>query len=215
MIGMTICEFLLQELGQDNSGHDVAHAQRVVAFAAKIHAKEGGDWPYIEGCALLHDCLDSKLGLDTEKQRARVYGILLNNSFDDQRAKEMIRTMSRMSFHLHDEENLSLEDKIVRDADRLDAMGEVGARRALEYGYAHGRPFITEDNKKDIESGQRPTGESTVVHFFDKLLILDRYLYTGTAKELAVLLKQELIQSLRQLLLDEGISLPQTLLGTL
>ena len=212
---MTIFEFLQQELGQDNSGHDVAHAERVVAFAAKIHAKEGGDWTYIEGCALLHDCLDSKLGLDSEKQKARVYEILLDTGFEDARAKAMIRTMSRMSFHLHDESDLSIEDKIVRDADRLDAMGEVGARRALEYGEAHGRPFITEENKRDIVAGHRPTGETTVAHFFDKLLILDRYLYTDTAKELARPLKHKLIESLRRLLLNEGISLPQSLQKTL
>ena len=215
MVKMTIREFLQHELGHDASGHDVAHAERVVAFAKTIQAREGGDWPYIEGCALLHDCLDSKLGLDNKKQEGHVYQILLDNGFGEERSKAMIKTMGRMSFHLHDETDLTLEDMIVRDADRLDAIGRVGAKRAIAYGNAHGRPFVSEYNKEELAAGNRPTGQSTLAHFFDKLLILDRHLYTNTAKELAVPLKRELIDSLQEMLSKEGIELPLSLIESL
>ena len=209
---MTIEGFLKKALGNDTSGHDSAHAHRVLSFARIIQEKEGGDLSYVEGCALLHDCLDSKLGLDTEKQEGRVYDCLLENGYESSIAEAMIRTMKRMSFHLHDENDLALEDKIVRDADRLDALGKVGAERALAYGKAKGRPLFSEANIKEIQRGFAPTGESTVAHFFDKLLILDRYLYTETAKTMAVPLKKELLQSLREIFASVGLTLDERIL---
>lgn len=209
---MTIEGFLEKTLGNDISGHDLAHAHRVLAFVRVIQTKEGGDLSYVEGCALLHDCLDSKLGLDTEKQEGHVYDCLLENGYEASVAKAMIRTMKRMSFHLHDESDLTLEDKIVRDADRLDALGKVGAERALAYGKAKGRPLFSELNLKEIQQGLPPTGESTVAHFFDKLLVLDRYLYTDTAKAMAVPLKKELIDSLRDIFASVGLTFDERIL---
>ena len=204
---MDILTFLRSELGQDDSGHDEAHALRVLEFARAIQAKEGGDWPYIEGCALLHDCIDSKLGLDTASQEEKVFACLSENGYSAEKAQRMLMTMKRMSFHLHDEEALTLEDKIVRDADRLDALGRVGARRALEYGKSRNRPLFSPQNLIEIDMGLIPSGESTIAHFFEKLLILDRHLYTDTAKEMAVPLKQELIKCLKELYEEQGLTL--------
>ncbi len=209
---MQIIDFVKKELGGDPSGHDVSHALRVLSFARAIQAKEGGQLSYIEGCALLHDCLDSKLGLDNEKQEGRVYRCLLENGYSDKMAKEMIHTMNRMSFHLHDETDLRLEDKVVRDADRLDALGKIGAERALAYGKSHGRPLFSNDDIEQIARGLRPSGESTIAHFFDKLLILDNYLYTDTAKAMAVPLKEELVECFRELYRQNGLVLDEALL---
>ena len=204
---MDILSFLRTQLGQDESGHDEAHALRVLEFAKNIHEKEGGDWPYIEGCALLHDCIDSKLGLDNQDQEAKVYECLVENGYSAEKAARMLMTMKRMSFHLHDEEALTLEDKIVRDADRLDALGRVGARRALEYGKSRNRPLFSPQNLIEIDMGLVPSGESTIAHFFEKLLILDKYLYTDAAKRMAVSLKAELIECLKELYEERGLTL--------
>lgn len=204
---MDILTFLRSELGQDESGHDEAHALRVLEFARKIMEVEGGDRPYIEGCCLLHDCIDSKLGLDNEEQEKKVYDCLIENGYSAEKANRMLITMKRMSFHLHDEEALTLEDMIVRDADRLDALGRVGARRALEYGKSRNRPLFSPQNLIEIEMGLVPSGDSTIAHFFDKLLILDRHLYTDTAKEMAVPLKRELIECLEELYHEQGLEL--------
>ena len=204
---MDILSFLQQTLGQDQSGHDSAHAIRVLSFARTIQAKEGGDLPYLEGCALLHDCLDSKLGFDNQKQVQLVRDCLLENGYEEEKADRMISTMMRMSYHLHDEKDLTLEDKIIRDADRLDALGRVGAERAIAYGKSKGRPLISEENRLQIQKGEVPTGSSTIAHFFDKLLILDRSLYTDTAKEMAISLKKELIEALSEIYEQEGLVL--------
>ncbi len=204
---MDILTFVRSQLGQDDSGHDEAHALRVLSFARTLQEKEGGDLPYIEGCALLHDCLDTKLGLNTVSQEEKVYDCLVQNGYSTEKASKMILTMRRMSFHLHDEEALTIEDKVVRDADRLDALGRVGARRALEYGKSRNRPLFSPQNLIEIDMGLVPSGESTIAHFFEKLLILDRHLYTDTAKQMAIPLKEELIACLRELYAEQGLEL--------
>lgn len=209
---MGIEEFVRATLGKDASGHGYDHALRVLSFAEAITKEEGGDEAYIRGCALLHDCLDSKLGLDNATQEERVYACLLENGYDEKKANAMIRTMSRMSFHLHDESDLSLEDKIVRDADRLDALGKIGATRALEYGKSKGRPLFSDEDRKNIAKGIAPHGQSTIAHFFDKLLILDRYLYTDTAKKMALPLKEELRLCLKGLFEENGMRLNPSIL---
>ena len=60
------------------------------------------------------------------------------------------------------------EGMIVQDADRLDALGAVGAARTFAYGGEHGRPM-----------------SESVQHFYDKLLLLKDMMSTNTGKKLA------------------------------
>ena len=57
---------------------------------------------------------------------------------------------------------------IVQDADRLDAMGAVGIARTFAYGGKHGRSL-----------------DSSIQHFYDKLLLLKDLMNTSRAKEMA------------------------------
>ena len=61
-----------------------------------------------------------------------------------------------------------LEGKIVQDADRLDAIGAIGIARTFAYGGKHGR-----------------TLDSSIEHFYEKLLLLKAMMHTEKAKELA------------------------------
>ena len=62
----------------------------------------------------------------------------------------------------------SLEGMIVQDADRLDAIGAVGVARTFAFGGRHARSL-----------------ESSVQHFYDKLLLLKAEMNTQKAKEIA------------------------------
>jgi uncharacterized protein len=62
----------------------------------------------------------------------------------------------------------TLEAKILNDADKLDAMGAIGAYRAAQYGVENER-----------------SSEEFIKHFHEKLLKLKGLLYTLEAKKLA------------------------------
>ena len=57
---------------------------------------------------------------------------------------------------------------IVQDADRLDAMGAIGVARTFAYGGQECRPL-----------------ESSIKHFYEKLLLLKDKMNTETAKKIA------------------------------
>ena len=62
----------------------------------------------------------------------------------------------------------TLEGQIVQDADRLDAIGAVGIARTFAYGGKHGRPL-----------------DSSIQHFYDKLLLLRETMNTAAARRMA------------------------------
>ena len=81
----------------------------------------------------------------------------------------------------------SLNAKIVRDADRLDAIGAIGIIRTIEYGNSKLRNFYDEHNiilKNDKYDFNKITN-STLSHFYEKLLLLKDRLHTKTALALA------------------------------
>lgn len=63
---------------------------------------------------------------------------------------------------------MTIEGKIVQDADRIDAIGAIGIARTFAYGGTIGRPL-----------------EDSIKHFYDKLLLLKEEMNTDAAKELA------------------------------
>jgi hypothetical protein len=80
---------------------------------------------------------------------------------------------------------------VVRDADRLDAMGAVGIARCLTFGGFKKRPLWNPglDPLDGVGSVSRETylaqKASTIQHFYDKLLLLKDRLKTGSARALA------------------------------
>lgn len=76
---------------------------------------------------------------------------------------------------------VSLEAKILQDADRLDALGAIGIARCFATGAAINRPFYnTED---PFCSSRLPDdGNFTIDHFFAKLLSLETAMQTEAGK---------------------------------
>ena len=81
----------------------------------------------------------------------------------------------------NDHVTLSLEGQIVRDADRLDAIGAIGVARTFQFAGHFGEPMWTEqmslDKINDDLVEQLPP--SAIKHFFEKLLarIFNAYRY--------------------------------------
>ena len=116
------------------SGHDWFHINRVNNLAKKISEEEGGNLFKIELTALLHDVADHKLNNGDEKLGLkRVEEFLTSINIDDKLKEDILYDISNLSYKgaKVGQKELSLEGKIVQDADRIDAIRAIGIARTF------------------------------------------------------------------------------------
>ena len=153
------------------------HVLRVLASARKIQADTGGDLQVVELAALLHDVGDAKFHDGVERSAEFAREILSGLGANDSLIEHIAHIVDNISFRKGvDASELSLEGKIVQDADRLDALGAIGIVRTIEYGAAFGQPFYSPD-ANDAKTG--------IGHFHEKLFKLKDLLNTKAARRMA------------------------------
>ena len=171
----------------DSSGHDVYHTLRVHDLARTICSKEGGDMDIVRLAAILHDVDDRKLFGENGFANARRFMDSEHIDLDDQLF--ICNIISEISFKGKDSVRpLSLEGKIVQDADRMDAIGAIGIARAFAYGGSKGRAMHIpgEGPKEGMSEKEYFANQGTSVnHFYEKLLLLKDMMNTQTAKDMA------------------------------
>ena len=87
----------------------------------------------------------------------------------NEQAERIIAAVNSVSFSQNKEKRPdTLEEMIVQDADRLDAIGAIGIARTFAFGGEHGRPL-----------------EDSIQHFYNKLLFLKDLMNTESAKRMA------------------------------
>lgn len=183
-----IIEFVKQELENDYSGHNFQHIERVVKNAENLIKNEGGNSRIIITACYLHDVIDEKLFDDIPKQIDKVVDCLVKSHYLPTEIDEILEIIQSISYskgNTNEVNNLNLE--IVRDADRLDALGAIGIIRTIEYGTSKNRKFYEDANLKrlsDYVEFDKSTNTS-LSHFYDKLLKLKDYMHTFTAKKIA------------------------------
>ena len=91
------------------------------------------------------------------------------------------------SANIDEQKELSIEGKIVQDADRLDAIGAIGIARTFAYGGKNGRLMYNPNNNELVnEEEYKQKGSNTSIsHFYDKLLKIKDLMNTDTAKIIA------------------------------
>lgn len=182
--------FVRSELENEASGHDWWHIARVSKMAKHIAEQEGADVFICELAALLHDIADEKLNKDGEEAGLqRVKDWLLTHQADKETINTIIEIISTMSFKGGNRPPMmTLEGKVVQDADRLDAIGAIGIARTFAYAGAHGDliydPTI-QPREKMTKEEYRTEKTTAVNHFYEKLLKLKNLMNTDTAKEMA------------------------------
>ncbi len=173
------------------TGHDWFHIKRVVNLAKKIGKIEGGDSFRIELTALLHDVADHKLNNGDEKLGLlRVSKFLTSIHIEDALKENIIYDIEHLSYKgaRVGQIELSLEGRIVQDADRIDALGAIGIARTFAYGGNKNRMIYDPDSKPEMHSDFKKYKNSTaptINHFYEKLLLLKDRLNTPTAIEIA------------------------------
>lgn len=182
----------------DYSGHDYNHTMRVYKLAYNIAIQEHADLEIVSLAALLHDVDDVKLTQSINYQNAR---LLMNKYGIDKVQEEVIAIIQDVSFKGNQSKSPStLEGKIVQDADRLDAIGAIGIARAFTFGGNHNRPLYNDENPvlNMDEASYRQHKSSTINHFYEKLLLLKDMMNTDSAKRLASVRHQFMLNYLEE-----------------
>lgn len=158
----------------EGTGHDYFHIERVVKTARKIATEENADLFLVELAAWLHDVGDYKLHNGIDKSSELISEFLSGLSIPQEIISKIIEIVSQVSFS---KGNLakSLEAQIVQDADRLDAIGAIGLARCFAYGG---------NKQREIYNPENPE-ETSIQHFYDKLLKLKDLMNTDSARKIA------------------------------
>jgi len=159
------------------SGHDVLHTLRVVKNAIMLNEDGEGDGFIIILASLLHDADDRKLFPETAENNDNARKILEKYCVSKENTDRIIDIINSVSFSSGKIPS-SIEGKIVQDADRLDAIGAVGIARCFSFGGNHSRPIYEEGDF----SGEG-SGDSSIAHFYNKLLKLEGLMNTGKGRE--------------------------------
>ncbi|MFW5850953.1 MAG: HD domain-containing protein, partial [Bacteroidota bacterium] len=133
----SIHTFVKEALHDIEGGHDYWHAVRVCSLSEKIVQTEPGNMNVVKAAALLHDVFDAKFYSGTpESVRQKLMEVLFPLGFEEHDIQHIYDIIMNMSYKGgFAKENIdSPEFFIVRDADRLDALGAIGIYRAFNYG---------------------------------------------------------------------------------
>ena len=178
-------------LSGEGSGHDWWHTYRAWKTAQRIGQSEQADLLIVELAALLHDIADWKAhGGDSTVGPQAARDWLVSLGANGKIVEQVCRIVADISFKgaAVEQPELSLEGKVVQDADRLDAIGAIGIARAFAYGGAKGRlihdPGMKPEEHRTPEAYIRSTG-TTINHFYEKLLLLKDRMNTATGRAIA------------------------------
>ena len=169
--------------------HDWWHVVRVRKLSALLARDMHCDHELVDLIALLHDTWDWKLD-NAPSNRERATKLLRELGFTEERIRlivAMVDTIGYKGSEVPDPES-PVEVDVVRDADRLDAMGAIGIARAFAYGGSRARPIHDPDTppiRHRTPEEYRKTGTTTINHFYEKLLLLRARMRTKRGKELA------------------------------
>lgn len=183
--------YLRETLAGDGTGHDAWHVLRVRRLALHLARHEGADPYVVELAALLHDIADWKFhDGDEEVGPRRAIEWLAALGVEPEVVEEVGAIVRDLSFKGAGVEArpLSLEGKVVQDADRLDAIGAIGIGRTFAYGGHKGRPLYDPAVPPEAHASAeryKANRSPTLNHFHEKLLLLKDRLNTATARALA------------------------------
>jgi len=189
----------------DDGSHDLAHIHRVFRNAMRIHAQEGGNGTVLAASVLLHDCVAVEKNSPLRAQASRLAaekarGILADLGWATADIEAVAHAILTHSFSA----NLTpetLEAKILQDADRLDAIGMVGAARCF---YIAGRLGSALYDPEDPLAKNRPLDDRrfAIDHFENKLFKLADGFQTKAGRQLARE-RHERLQQVLDMFLDE------------
>ncbi|ODS58726.1 MAG: hypothetical protein ABS36_04145 [Acidobacteria bacterium SCN 69-37] len=179
-----LCERHLATLDGD-AAHDIDHVRRVVANARRLADAEGARLDVIVPAAWLHDCVvvakdspdrprASRIAADAATRLLRGWGVA------EARLPAIAHAIEAHSFSAGIPPQTH-EAGVLRDADRLDAIGAIGIARCVMLGAQLGRPlYVAAD--PFCEHRDADDMASSIDHFYTKLLGLHTSFVTDAGR---------------------------------
>ena len=169
--------------------HDFHHLMRVYKNAKRIGRREGTNMDILLPAVLLHDLVvypkgSTKSSKSSDESADLAENILQSYGYPQDQINQICYCIRAHSYSKR-VVPASLEGRILQDADRLDALGAIGIARTFSVGGSENRifynpkdPFCRSD--RDLDDMQW-----TLDHFQTKLLKLEDFMHTQTAKKIA------------------------------
>jgi len=179
-----------------DGAHDIAHITRVWKNVQSISQVENGDLEILAAATLLHDCVSveknspnrakaSKLASDAARTHLETLG------WAKKRIDQTCHAIAAHSFSAGIPP-LSIEAKILQDADRLDATGLIGVARCFYVACRMGSALY-EPNDPLATDRALDDRAYALDHFETKLLTLAEGFQTNEGQRLAKARHDELI----------------------
>lgn len=170
-----------EHMDKNDVMHGWDHVLRVKNLCMKIGEKERANLEVLELASLLHDIGIYKGRENHEKTSADMAREILKD-YDEEKKEKIIHCIESHRFS-KGLKSKTLEAKILQDADRIDALGAIGITRAMVHAGFFKRPIYIPE--KEISQNYSGKSETSIDHFYEKLLKMKDTLNTKTAKEIA------------------------------
>jgi len=175
---------------ENNKGsHDWDHTERVLNMAQKIAVLENADIDVVRYAAVLHDICryeeDISKGLvHHEELGAEAAKKILKEKGIDDAVIEKVCACIRTHRFRRGNKPVSIEAKVLFDADKLDGIGAIGIGRAFVFAGENGARV--HDPHVDIENTESYSKEDTAYReYLVKLSKIKDHVLTDTAKSIA------------------------------
>jgi uncharacterized protein len=165
--------------------HDILHIRRVVRMAMKLAGEEKADPEVVLPAAYFHDFVNVPKDDPRREQASRLSaeaacGWLRSVGYPQAKLDAIGHAIAAHSFSAGIPPE-TIEAKVVQDADRLDALGAIGAARCFTTSALMGRPYYHDDDP--LAEARAPDDKNFAVdHFFVKLFKVAEMLQTVSAR---------------------------------
>lgn len=183
---------------QQDAVHGFDHVLRVLALAERLGVMEGADLEIVRTAALLHD-IEPPAGSGPAGPNADIRAghhlsaaefaaeLLLSEGWTAERTAAVQHCIRSHRFRDGREPPQSVEAQVLFDADKLDAIGAIGAARAIAYAAQAGQPVYAAPSDHFLQTGEKLPGEahSAYHEYLFKLVKIKERLYTASGRRMA------------------------------
>jgi uncharacterized protein len=176
---------------QNDPVHGFDHIERVYRMAERLAQAEGADLEIVRAAALLHDAEGPRTGDSRTAHQlasaAFAAQVLEAEGWPAKRIEAVQHCIRAHRFRDEREQPETIEAQVLFDADKLDAIGAIGAVRAIAYAVLDQQHLFTEPSEKFRKTGEKEPGEAHTPYHEQifKLRKLKDRMFTASGRALA------------------------------